>query len=159
MRASLVSDHDSDVEARMAARYGNDRSNWRTIVVAFIAIGAFLLTASWAVVQLSDEPFDATVLRWHAPGQRVVSVDLEVRGASDQTVRCAVRAKDGSASDVGYAYVVFNEAPATRTFRIPTVVQAASVEVLACAAGDGDLVVAPPDYPPGVEPPPESPIP
>lgn len=143
----------------MAARYGDDRSRWPTIAIASVAVGAFLATALWAVLQLSDEPFQATVLRWQAQGQRVVQVDLEVRGASSQNVHCAVRVKDGSASDVGYAYVVFDKAPATRSFRLPTVVQAASVEVLACAGDRGELIVAPPDYPPGVEPPPTSPIP
>ena len=157
--ASLVPEQDSDVEARMAARYGNDRSHWPTTFIASVAVGAFLATGLWAVLQLSDEPFEATVLRWQAQGERVVSVDLEVRGTSDQNVRCAVRAKDGSASDVGYVYVTFDEAPVTRSFRIPTVAQTASVEVLACAGGERELVAAPPDYPPGVAPPPTSPIP
>lgn len=158
MRVSLVPDQDSDVQARMAARYGDDRSRWPTFLIASIAVGVFLLTALWAVLQLSDEPFEATVLRWHTEGQRVVSVDLEVRGASDENVHCAIRAKDGSASDVGYVYVTFSEAPVTRSFRIPTVIQTASVEVLACAGEGEELVAAPPDYPPGVAPPPTSPL-
>lgn len=159
MRTSLVPDEDLDAEARMAARYGNDRSRWPTILIASIAVGVFLITALWAVLQLSDEPFEAQVLRWHPEGQQVVSVDLEVRGASSQNIRCAVRAKDGAASDVGYVYVTFSVAPATRTFRIPTVIQTASVEVLACAGEEEELAAAPPDYPPGVAPPSTSPLP
>jgi hypothetical protein len=159
VETSLVPDQDADVEARMAARYGTDRSRWPTLLIATIAAVAFLATALWAVLQLVDEPFEATVLRWQADGQRVVTMDLEVRGAAARNVRCAVRVKDGAASDVGYAYVMFSETPAARSFRIPTVVKAASVEVLACASEGQELVTVPADYPPGVTPPPTSPLP
>lgn len=159
VNASVAAERNSDLDARMAARYGTDRSRWPTLVIASIVVAAFFGTAFWAVLGLSDQPFEGTVVRWQAEGQRVVRIDMEVRGSSDQDVVCAVRAKDASASDVGYAYLTFTESPDTRTFRMPTIVQTSSVEVLECASADQDLIATPPDYPPGVAPPPTSPLP
>ena len=148
----------SEVDARMAERYGTDGSNHNVILVAGIAIVAFLLTATWVGLSIVDRPFEARVMRSAPEGERVVAVDIEVRGESDTPVDCIVRVKDVDAADVGYARVTFASTPATRTYRIPTVVRSSSVEILGCAEQGEDLVVAPADFPPGVAPPPDRPL-
>lgn len=146
------------VAARMAERYGTNRSNWPVITVATVAIIAFLLTAAWVGLQVVDRPYEGRVLRSTPESERVVDVDLELRGESDTPVECIIRVKDASASDVGYATVTFDGAPMTQTFRIPTIVRSSSVEILGCVDAGEELVVAPADYPPGVAPPPDRPL-
>ena len=154
---SDAADEDA-IAARMAERYGTDRSNWRIVAVATAAIAVFVVTAAWVGVQIVDRPFEARVMRSAPESERVVEVDIEVRGESNDAVECIVRVKDVNAADVGYARITLANAPATETFRIPTVVRASSVEVLGCATQGEELVVPPADYPPGVAPPADQPL-
>ena len=84
--------------------------------------------------------------------QQVVALgrDLEVRGNTPAGAVCAIKATDSYAVDVGYREVRISDLPTTTTVTIPTVIRAGSVTVLGCAAGDEDLQVPPPDFPPGV---------
>ena len=155
----MSNDHDTDppvqatpmdVDAMLADRYGTGNQVWLVRSLILVVAFMFVATLAWVGVQLLSRTVEGRLIGWTAVHERLVEVDMEVRGEHPTTVQCIVRAKDVEASDVGYAHVVFESAPARRTVWIETVVGTSQVEVLGCAPLGSDLAVPPPAFPPGV---------
>ena len=152
----------ADIDARMAERYGTNRSAWpRQLLAGSLVIG-FLGVAAWVGFQVSDTPYQGVIQRWESVGtatsEQLVEVDAEVRGNFAGPLVCAIRVTEAGSADVGYAYVPFQSAPSERTFQIETLTTAASVGLLGCAENIDEMRVPPPEYPPGIAAPDTTPI-
>jgi len=141
-----------DLELMLEERYGVRRQRRRAWVLGGVAVLVFAAVLLWVAVQLLSTSVEGRVVRWSAPGERVLVVDLELRGEADE-VECVIRAKDAEASDVGYAHVRFPSAPSFGQVQVETVVATAQVELLGCASAGDPQTVAPAAFPPGVAPP------
>jgi hypothetical protein len=153
---------ESEIAARLAARYGVDRSAWPRQLLAGTLIIGFLAVAAWVGFQVSDTPYQGKIQRWEPvgplDGEQLVEIDAEVRGKFDKPLICALRVTETNSADVGYAFVPFDGAPSERTFRIETLTTAASVALLGCGESRDTLRVPPPEYPPGIAPPSNAPV-
>jgi len=140
----------------MRARYGMDRSNWRTWVVVLIVVVLFLAAVAWATVNLGKESVQFRLLTWTVTGPDQVSLEFEVRNPTNDPVFCVLRAQDERHIDVGYSHVMVPPSGdyVRVPYNLPTLAPAFAVELLGCAAG-GEPAVTPPNFPPGVAPPQE----
>ena len=135
----------------MRARYGMDRTNWRTLVIVSVEMVIFLGAVAWATMNMGREAAQYRLLTWNVTGPTTVSVEFEVRNSTDSPAICIVRAQDENHIDVGYSRVVVP--PGDDYARVPyvltTLAPAFAVELLGCEAGS-EPRVAPPNFPPGV---------
>lgn len=137
-------------EAMLDARYGRSRSPWarRTVIGALLLL--VVAAAVFSAVGLTRSAgIEGRPLSWRAE-ERVVAVDVELRGSEDGPVTCVVRAQDARSTDIGYGTFTFRSSPRTETVELPTLFRASSVAVLGCAPGAEPLRAPPPDFPPGV---------
>jgi len=144
----------SELSPEIRARYGMDRSNWRTITVVIIVAAIFFAAVAWATVNMGRESVQSRLLTWQVSAPDRVSLEFEVRNPTQDPAVCVLRAQDERHIDVGYSLVTV---PASGNYvRVPfelsTLAPAFAVELLGCQAG-GEPPVAPPNFPPGVAPP------
>lgn len=144
----------SELSPEMRARYGLDRSTWRTksLVVAVIAV--FLAGVAWATVNMGSQGVQYRLLTWSVTSPNLAHLEFEVRNSTSEPALCVVRAQDSNHIDVGYSTVTV---PAGREYvRVPydlaTLAPAFAVELLGCAVGEAPRVT-PSNFPPGVAPP------
>lgn len=136
-------------QQELEARYGETARASRTRWLAGLLVLGYVALITWAAIGLAGTEVEGNLVGWRAE-EREVAVDLEVRGNTPAGAVCAIKATDSYAVDVGYREVRISDLPTTTTVTIPTVIRAGSVTVLGCAAGDEELRVPPPDFPPGV---------
>jgi len=117
------------------------------LIVAVVVL--YLGTALWASLALSRDQAQGNVLSWRASPQSV-DVVMEVRGPIKGAIDCVVKATDLGAADVGYRTVTVPSSPSTVEISLPTVIRAASVNVLGCGPSGEPVRVAGPDFPPGI---------
>lgn len=138
----------------MRARYGMDRSNWRTISLVVLVIAAFLAAVAWATFNLGRESVQFRLLTWTVTAPDQVNLEFEVLNPSADPAFCVIRAQDEKHIDLGYSTV--QVPPSSGYVRVPyeltTLAPAFAVEVLGCASG-AEPNVSPPNFPPGVAPP------
>ncbi len=138
----------------MRARYGMDRSNWRTISLVVVVVAIFFGAVAWATFNLGRESVQSRLLTWTVTAPDQVTLEFEVLNPENEPAICVVRAQDAKHIDVGYSQV--QVAPSTGYVRVPyeltTLAPAFAVELLGCASGSAPNV-SPPNFPPGVAPP------
>lgn len=141
----------AQLSPEMRARYGMDRSNWRTLTIVILVIAVFLGAVAWATMNLGRETVQSRLLTWSVTSPEQAHLEFEVRNPTTDAAICVVRAQDDRHVDVGYAQVTV---PATGDYvRVPydltTLASAFVVELLGCASGEAPAV-SPPNFPPGV---------
>lgn len=140
----------------LQARYGvSARSRW-SIALIVVVVTVFTAMSAWTAWTLAHPPVRQKLLTWSAVADDRTSVTWEVRRSGQTPVTCVIRVADAKRHDVGYATVTIPpgadyEQP---TYNVRTRAQGKVVELLGCAAGRTPAV-APPEFPPGTENPPQ----
>ncbi|TAK68661.1 MAG: DUF4307 domain-containing protein [Actinomycetota bacterium] len=147
----------TDLPANLRLRYGvRGRPAW-VVPVIVMAVAILVGAGGLVALRLTDQPVRSTLLTWRVVAADRVDVTFEVRRPADQPVVCVLRAQDADHVDVGYAELTLPAGTAYEqpTFRLRTLAPAFAAEVLGCGAGARPRDVPPPQFPPGVAPPPQ----
>jgi len=141
----------------LQARYGVGRRSLFPIVASVIGIGAFIAAMAFVTLNLVSPKVTYKLLAWNDLSAERVDITFEVRRSAEWDVYCVLRAQDESRADVGYAVAAIPRGTsyAQQTYSLRTLAPAYVVEVLACQAGSPPERVVPPQFPPGVAPPPQ----
>lgn len=144
----------SQLSPEMRARYGMDRSGWRTTAIVIIVVAIFLAAVAWATVNMGKESAQSRLLTWTVTAPDQVDLEFEVLNPSTDPAFCVVRAQDSKHIDLGYSTIRIppSEGYVRVPYRLVTLAPAFAVELLGCAIGE-EPNVSPPHFPPGVAPP------
>ncbi len=141
----------NQLSPQMRARYGLDRSTWRTTAVVVLVVAIFFGAVAWATVNMGKESVQSRLLTWTVVAPDRVDLEFEVLNPSTEPAFCVIRAQDEKHIDLGYSTVEI--APNSGYVRVPyaltTLAPAFAVELLGCAIGAAPNV-SPPNFPPGV---------
>ena len=147
----------ADLPPDLRARYGMDRGiGWGLLLGVALAV-AFVSALSFVAFNLFAVRVQPQLLAWDVVAPDHTSVTFEVRRPIGADTYCVVRAQDERHIDVGYAVVVLPGGGdyAQTTYQLHTLAPSYVVEVLGCAQGSAPDSVIPPQFPPGVVPPPQ----
>jgi hypothetical protein len=140
----------------MQERYGlTRRPVGRRIAVTAIVL-AFVGALAFVSVGLTSNPVESRLISWDDVAPDRVDMTIQVRRPATDEVTCVLRAQDQQRIDVGYAVVVIpaGEQQVLLDYALRTIAPAYTAELLGCAV-DGPPSVPPPQFPPGVVPPPQ----
>ena len=135
----------------MRARYGMDRSTWRTTALVILVVALFLGAIAWVTTNMGREAAQYRLLTWDVTSPTTVDVEFEVRNPTSEPAYCVIRAQDENHIDLGYSVVSVE--PVSDYTRVPyelvTLAPAFAVELLGCEIGV-EPSVTPPNFPPAV---------
>jgi hypothetical protein len=133
------------------ARYGMDRSNWRTAGLVILVIVLFFGAVAFVTVNLGRESVQARLISWTVVAADHVSLEIEVMNPAKEPAFCIIRAQDEKHIDLAYSQQMIP--PADGFVRIPielrTLAPAFTVELLGCESGHPPQV-SESNFPPGV---------
>lgn len=141
----------------LAARYGERGTPWYVLALVGLAIAGFVAAFGLAAYSQVRPGVEWKLLAWDDSAPDHVSITFEVRKGADVRVSCVLRAQDEGRADVGYAVVVVPQGNTYDQVRyeLATNTPAYVAEVLGCSDGDVTRTVPPPQFPPGIAPPPQ----
>ncbi len=140
----------------MQERYGLDRRPTGRRVAVTVLVLAFVGILAFVTVGLTRSPIDASLVTWDDVSADRVDMTIQVRRPAAAAVECVLRAQDENRIDVGYAVLAIpaGDAQVQVDYSLRTLAPAYTAELLGCSA-DGLPAVPPPQFPPGVVPPPQ----
>jgi hypothetical protein len=143
--------------SHIQARYGLDRRRRGPLAVAIVLIVTLALALGWSWWSLSQPRATGSMLRWEVVSVERVDLTFEVRREPGQPTFCVLRAQDVDHIDVAYTVIEIpaGDAYHQQDYRLRTLTRAHIAELLACADGVPPVRVLPPQFPPGVAPPPQ----
>jgi hypothetical protein len=118
---------------RPAGRYDDERTTSPILVwVAATVVAALAVGGLWLLyARHQSGSVEAALRSYDVQSDRRVQVTFEVRTGS-APARCAVRAKDRSGLETGYAVVDVKAGTTVVTYDLPTQARAVTAELLGC---------------------------
>jgi hypothetical protein len=140
----------------MQERYGLGRKPVGRRIGVTVIVVAFVGALAFETLGLTQNPVQSRLIAWDDVAPDRVDMTIQVRRPETDEVMCVLRAQDENRIDVGYAEVVIaaGEPQVLLDYSLRTIAPAYTAELLGCAAG-GKPSVPPPQFPPGVVPPPQ----
>lgn len=146
-----------DLPPHLQVRYGvRSTPRWQ-VALAILVVASFVGAIAWVAYTIGRPQIQYQLLLFNDIGSDRVDITFEVRRGAGQDVYCVLRAQDARRIDVGYAQTAIPRGTtyAQETYRMRVLAPATFVEVLGCEAGGPPTRVPPPQFPPGVAPPPQ----
>ena len=138
----------------LKVRYGVAPKSKTRQMVTWMAILLVAVGATWWLNSANTPKATGRILTFRTAPDHM-TVEFETSRPTGHPSICVLRAQDRSGVDVGYATVGVpsGAATVTVTYELRTLTVANLVEVLGCAVDPALAKVAPPAFPPGLQPP------